>query len=58
MKRQALSNFDDSDDVFDEAESFFGTRGVYEIRLSDDPDMAFRQIRVGYTKWIARYLQE
>merc|ERR1712046_485629 len=48
----------DGENVFDDAESLYSTRGVLEVRLSNDADTALKQIFTGYKKWIARYLQE
>jgi len=56
--RPAGKRRSDSENVFDDAESLYSTRGVLEVRLSDDPNTAFRQIKTGYKKWIERYLQE
>ena len=45
--RPARKRRSDSDNVFDDAESLYSTRGVLEVRLSDDPNTAFRQIKTG-----------
>lgn len=51
---------DDTEDVFDDAELRYqdSTRGVLEVRLSNDPAIAFKQIRAGFKKWMVRYLGE
>ena len=51
---------DDTEDVFDDAELRYqdSTRGVLEVRLSDNPAIAFKQIRAGFKKWMVRYLGE
>ena len=48
--RPARKRRSDSENVFDDAESLYSTRGVLEVRLSDDPNTAFRQIKTGKVK--------
>jgi hypothetical protein len=52
----------DAIDIFDQMELAYeqglGERGFLNLRLSDEPNLAWRQIETGFRKWALRYISE
>ena len=57
-RKRRETDDEDSLDVFDLYEDDIKTRGTATIRLSEDVDMAWKQIGTGIRKWVLRYLAE
>ena len=56
IARQVADN--DSIDIFDLIENEYERGNPTEVRLSDDINLAWKQIGTGFRKWILRYISD